>query len=214
MATVALFPIAILSFCSSLACTGQRAADSATPLTYAYEAVRFAPSPDRKDSVATVDSLSLVLSEPDNVERPSAWEGPLRVRHVDSGRSCEAESSLITQVYLDNRRSVALVVSYSGSVTFVDFVDVDTCGVKWPRIEGFTERVVVNGDRVSIHPGCEGTGARSKCTAGRVFRLDAVNPPVILDDESRTLTKSVIGVEFTGQRWVENPKTPNAKILQ
>ena len=38
-------------------------------------------------------------------------------------------------------------------------------------------------------------------------------PPMLLDRESRELTKRVVGVEFAGQAWVEAPETPDAKIV-
>jgi len=214
MARTDVAAVVLVVLCASGACASQTPDDRVSVASYAYEAARFEPSADKRNSVTTVGSVNLVLNGPDDIEKPSAWEGPLQVRHSDSGRSCEAAPSLITQVYVDTPRSVALVVSYSGSTTFLDFIQLDTCGAKWPRVEGFTERVVVNGDRVSIHPGCEGDGARALCTAGRVLQVHADKAPVILDGESRALTISVLGVDFTGQQRVENPKTPKARVVQ
>jgi hypothetical protein len=189
-------------------------ASSQTAQPYAFHALTFEPQKTRDIFVAVGGSVEFILRDPDNPKKPTAWEGPLEIRQVPTGRPCQVLVSLITEVYLDNERSTALVHSYSGSRDFIDFVDVRTCATKWPQLAAVTERVIVSQDRLIMSPACESaTRNRSRCTAGQVLRLQRDTPPMLLDRESRELTKDVVGVEFIGQAWVEGPKTPNAKIV-
>lgn len=174
-----------------------------------YRAVSFVGAPDGK---VTVGAVELELKAPDG-PNPKAWEGPLVLRLLPSGNACEAEPSLVTAVFLDTAGHTALVQSYSGSMTYLDFIDVATCKPKWMRIEAFTSGVTVEGDRVSMLPGCEGEKSKSRCSAGRVLALSSEAAPHLLGAESRQLTKSRLGVEFDGEAWVQAPGEAGARVL-
>src|SRR4051812_14163955 len=66
---------------------------AAQPAGYRVEAVTF------NHSAARVGNLELTLEEPDNPERPTMWEGPVRIRGTSG--TCEATPSLITKVLID-----------------------------------------------------------------------------------------------------------------
>ena len=198
-----------------LACASQSPqAESQTAQPYAFQALKFEPQKTGDIFVAVVGSIEFALRDPDNPEKPTAWEGPLEIRQLPTGSSCQVAVSLVTEVYLDNQSSVSVVRSYSGSRDLIDFVDVRTCAAKWPQLAAVTESIVVSQDRLIISPACEAaTKERSRCAAGQVLRLQQDKPPMLLDRESRELTKHVVGVEFVGQAWVQAPKTADAKIV-
>ena len=203
--------VMLLAIAGSASCTRQaEQPPAASSAPYGFEAVRFEPGSEGR---ASVGMLELVLRNPDNPERPTAWEGPLELRRTQSGTPCEAEPSLITHVYLDTATAVALVVSYSGSMTFLDFIDTSSCQSKWPQIGAATKGVTVSGDRVSLSPVCETDGSRSRCSAGQVFRLAPDQPPARLEEESRELTRAQLGVDFTGEAWVEGVGTASARVV-
>ena len=215
MFSIGRFVAVCVGLVAPLACSPPSPeASSQTEQPYAFHALTFEPQKTGDVFVAVVGSVEFALRDPDNPKKPTAWDGPLEIRQLATGRTCQVRVSLITEVYLDNQRSVALVRSYSGSRDFIDFVDVRTCATKWPQLAAVTERVIVSQDRLIMSPACEtATRNRSRCTAGQVLRLKRDTPPALLDGESRELTKRVVGVEFIGQAWVEAPKTPNAKIV-
>jgi hypothetical protein len=111
--------------------------------------------------------------------------------------------------------TVLLVVSYSGSLTYVDFID-KNCKHAWPQIKTFTEAVQVAGDRLTILPGCEGSGAKgvTTCSAAQVFAFKVDSKPLLQQKESLALTKKILGVEFQGTRKVLHPKSAQAKLVQ
>jgi len=199
-----------------LACSRQEPAERSVPneTPYGLQMLKFQRQNDGGTFRAVADSFEFVLRDPDDPEKPTAWEGPLEIRELPAGRACRAQMSLVTEVYVDGELNTSLVRSYSGSISFVDFVDVRTCAQQWPQLAVFTERITVSGDRLIVSPGCEAaTPQRSLCSAGQVLKLQRDRAPVLLDVESRKLTKDVVGVEFVGQAWVESPKTAHAKLV-
>jgi hypothetical protein len=206
---------AVIAVIALGACGGPAPAQNAAPVAagraYGYEQLRFGPATEGR-SVVSAGDLTLTISEPDNAAAPSAWEGPLEIRDAQ-GRSCAAEPSLIQQVFLDTPRTTVLIVSYSGSMTYLDFVDPQTCRAKWPRVDVVTGGIEVTGDRIILQPACEGEKGRVPCHAGRVFQTHAAEPPAQLDADSRALTRQVLGVEFAGRQWVENPRSQTARIV-
>jgi hypothetical protein len=212
MATVGRGGLTWLALVAGVACTSPRS-DAPADDEYSFEAVVFERSKEGTAHSATLGPIEIVLWDPDSLQEPTAWEGPLEVRHPSSGQSCMADVSLITRVWVDDARTSAIVLSYSGSTTLVDVVDTGTCAVKWPQIEAVTDQVSVSGSRLSLLPYCEGDPPRSRCWAAQVFRLLRDEPPAKLEAESQQLTRATIGVEFVGEAWVEFPKTSSARLL-
>ncbi|MGC4085941.1 MAG: hypothetical protein QM736_28390 [Vicinamibacterales bacterium] len=182
-------------------------APSAQPADYRLEPVAFT------SSIARVRGLELTLDDPDHPQRPTMWEGPLHIRSAATGRSCDAHPSLIAKVFLDSLAQTVVVVSVSGSRTFVDFVATDTCRERWPRLDAATDGITAAGDRLTILPSCESDGTRARCSSGRVYEMQPAAAPRLLDSESRQLTKTRLGVEFTGQAWVDAPRTNRARVI-
>jgi len=107
-----------------------------------------------------------------------------------------------------------LVLSYSGSLNYVYFIDTATCSNKHPRLELFTEGISIVDGRVMVSPACECPGRNTPCdcAAGQVIALNERHEPIALEDESRQLTRNALGVEFQGRRKVINPKTSSASL--
>ena len=162
---------------------------------------------------ATFGAYSFHLAEPDRPDKPTAWQGPLTIS--SGGKSCEANVSLVTAVYASPDAPFLIVVTYSGSNTYVHFIASSSCAAKWERMKVFTEGVRVADDRLSILPACDSAGMRSPthCFAARVYKLTNEAAPELLKDESFSLTKETLGVGFTGEAKVVHPKSSRARIV-
>lgn len=158
-------------------------------------------------------AYSFHLAEPDRPDKPTAWQGPLTIS--SAGKSCHADVSLVTAVYASPDAPFLVVVTYSGSNTYVHFIAIANCAVKWERIKAFTEGVRVAKDRLSILPACDSAGVRSptRCFAGRVYKLTSQAAPELLKEESFSLTKETLAVGFSGEAKVVHPKSARARIV-
>ena len=165
------------------------------------------------DSGATLGDYSFRLAEPDRPERPTAWQGPLTI--ASGAKSCKADVSLVTAVYGAAAMPFVVVVTYSGSNTYVHFIKTADCAKRWPSLKAFTEGVRVSGDRLSMLPACDGAGDPfpARCFAGRVYQLTAATKPQFLRNESVQLTRQTLGVAFTGEAMVSHPKSARARIV-
>ena len=161
----------------------------------------------------TFGAYSFRLAEPDRPDKPTAWQGPLTIS--SGGKSCAADVSLVTAVYAAPDAPFVVVVTYSGSNTYVHFIAIASCAAKWERIKAFTEGVRVAEDRLSILPACDSAGVKSptRCFAARVYKLTSEAAPELLKDESFSLTKETLGVGFTGEAKVVHPKSARARIV-
>jgi hypothetical protein len=163
--------------------------------------------------VARFGAYSFYLAEPDRTDAPIAWQGPLTIS--SGGKSCAADVSLVTAVYASPDGPFVVVVTYSGSNTYVHFIAIASCAAKWEPIKAFTEGVRVGEDRLSILPTCDSAGVKSptRCFAARVYKLTSEAAPELLKDESFSLTKQTLGVGFTGEATVVHPKSARARIV-
>lgn len=163
--------------------------------------------------VARFGAYTFHLAEPDRPDKPTAWQGPLTISA--GGKSCAADVSLVTAVYASPEASFLVVATYSGSNTYVHFIAIASCAVKWKAIKAFTEGVRVAGDRLSVLPACDTAGDRSprRCFAARVYKLTSSTTPKLLKDESFSLTKQTLGVGFTGEAKVVHPRSARAHIV-
>ena len=109
---------------------------------------------------------------------------------------------------------LVIVITESGSSTYLHFIDPSSCAAKWPRIKAFTEDIRIPKDRIEFLPACACDTAEipCSCSAAQVYSMKVDSAPVLLEQESRALTKLQLGVEFTGDRKVLHPRTPKAQL--
>ena len=153
----------------------------------------------------TIAGLRFRLEDPDNPSSPTLWQGPLSI--ASGSTSCTVDASLIRDVYLSASGKLLLVVSLSGSSTYVAFFNPATCARKWAPIKAFTQSVSVEGNQLLLLPACacEVKGQPCSCSAGRVYALQDNSPPLLQPASSRALTKSKLGIAFTGTRSFAHP---------
>ena len=178
-----------------------------TEQSHGFRQLAFSNGPD-----VTLGAYTFHLAQPDRPEKPTAWEGPLTIAF--ESKSCAADVSLVTAVYAAPNAPFVVVVSYSGSNTYIHFVSISTCESQWETIKAYTEGVEVDDHRLSILPACDSKGetAPARCFGARVYRLDDDAAPKFLKDESFGLTKKKLGVGFTGEAKVMHPNSPEARI--
>ena len=168
-------------------------------------------------SRATVAAKELTLESPDDAQHPTVWDSALQVTDTHTKRSCTTEPWLVRKIYAPGDAAVAVLLHYSGSMSYIDFVDLETCKPKYPRLEVYTESIQVSYNQIAIFPGCECTDAPAntacQCQAARVYRLGPDYRPVLDTKESLSLTRRHLGVTFTGEGWVYKPKTAQARLL-
>jgi len=183
------------------------------PLT--LQKVSFSPvkatSPDKFEGA--IANYKLMLVQPDNPKQPKVWMGPLIITDRRSGKSCEIDIELITDVYDVNGGSMLLVFSIGGSCSYINYVDPRLCKHMHPELELCTEGIVVVKNRIIIKPACECVEEYCQCWSGLVIEINKNYEPIVLENESLELTQKEIGVAFKGSRKVRRPKTPNAELL-
>jgi len=81
-----------------------------------------------RDNRASMEGLTVELAEPDDPDHPSAWQGPLQI----AGR-CTANISLITAVYVSHGARYLIAISYSGSLNYAHYIDVQNAAACDPR---------------------------------------------------------------------------------
>jgi hypothetical protein len=164
------------------------------------------------NSQVSLGALTFHLSEPDRSNKPTEWQGPLTIS--TNGKSCEARVSLVSSVYASTKEAYVVVVTHSGSNTLIHFIDTSSCAAKWQRIKAFTEGVRIAGDRLTILPTCVSTDSKfAQCFSARIYKLNHAKFPQLLKDASIKLTQETLGVAFSGEANVENPKTPQARLV-
>jgi hypothetical protein len=170
----------------------------------------FQPLPMESAKDTTFEGYTLRLAEPDNAEKPTVWQGPLKIS-TGSG-SCTADVSLVTAIYSAPGNSFAIVVSSSGSNLIVNFIELATCASKWPTIKRAASAVTVAGNRLTFSSVCEdgAKNAPALCTSARVYVLRDDSPPAYLKAASYRATAKELGVGFTGEAQVMDPRTPRA----
>ena len=171
-------------------------------------------TPDKDNAwVARVGNKQLMLTDPDNHQSPRLWESALTVRNLKTKKSCSTETSLVESVYLYDLKS-AIVEHVSGSTTYIDFIDLETCKEKYPGISAYTKGIEIRRDVIIVQPGCEESNHHIfQCSSASVYALKQAGQPVLLERESSILTHKVLGVGFVGIRYVYKPETPEAKFI-
>jgi hypothetical protein len=173
----------------------------------------FQPLPIENGKDTNFGQYTLHLAEPDSADKPTMWQGPLTVS--TGSASCTADVSLVTAIYVAPARSFVIVLSTSGSNAIANFIELASCASKWPPIKRAASAVTVEGNRVAFSSVCEG-GARNApalCTSARVYLIPNESPPAYLKGASYRLTAKELGVGFTGEARIMDPRTPRAMIV-
>jgi hypothetical protein len=213
--------LAFLAF-ASLNCSRPPSSPPATPAKNAtLGEVLFQPvsGAEPAQSKAQVRTVTLVLLNPDDPQHPSAWEGPLKVEGSGAGVSCSADVSLVSKVFSTSDGTLLVVLSHSGSLTYLQFIRTASCQEAFPRIQAFAEGVVVTGDEIKLMPACvcdapQHPNKPCLCDSAKVYNIGEGYRPVFQASKSLELTRSVLGVGFEGRRKVIGPKTPAAKLAE
>jgi hypothetical protein len=197
------------------ACSPQKQVSKSTaPPPVHFQLLAFSPAANGQWQ-ARLDQGMVTLLNPDKADRPTAWDGPLRIQ-LSAAAACAAELSLVTRVYGASGVEYLVALSYSGSMRYIHFVDLKSCREKWPVQSVYSERIDVAGDTLSVLPACEcpGGSAPCVCSAAQIYRLSAALPPEPLPATALAVTRKMLGVEFTGERKVLRPHTPTAELLK
>ncbi len=102
---------------------------------------------DFHDNRASAGGITVELAEPDNPQHPTAWQGPLKI----VGR-CTANISLITAVYASPGARYLIAVTYSGSLRYAQYIDLQSCRELWPARKT-TSDITVAGDDLAGRSG-------------------------------------------------------------
>jgi hypothetical protein len=182
-------------------------------LAVSAQSAGFRPLPMQNGKDTVFEQYALRLAEPDNADKPTVWQGPLKI--TTGGASCTADISLVTTIFTAPANSFAIVLSSSGSNAIVNFIELATCGPKWPAIKRAASAVTVAGDRLTFSPVCEGgaKNAPAQCTSARVYLIRDDSPPAYLKAASYRATAKELGVGFTGEAQVMDPRTSRAMIV-
>lgn len=180
--------------------------------------IPFSPAGDPKTYIyrTMVGDFKLELESPDHYKNPKVWDSPLYIYKKDSNKGCETESLLVTDVYFIEKAQMILIKSYSGSMSYVDFIDIHTCKEKYRRIGAYAEKIIIDNNQIQIYPGCEcgwGNDQPCQCSAAKVMLLVKNFQPVIDKKASDELTRKIIGVVFEGDQEILFPKTKKARLI-
>jgi len=183
------------------------------PLAARGQASGFQPLMMHPGKDTSAAQYQLRLAEPDNPEKPAMWQGPLTISRGSA--SCNADVSLVTAIYAAPGRDYVVVLSSSGSHAVAHFVELASCGEKWPSIKRAASTVKVAGNRLSFFPACEGDAKNTPalCTSARVYTMQAEAPPLYRRVLSYKLTEKELGVGFIGEAKIMDPRTARAIIV-
>jgi hypothetical protein len=165
---------------------------------------------------AEVGNYKLELGNPNDYQRPTAWDSPLYIYEKDSIERCETESLLITDVYYFEKADMILISSYNGSMRYINFIDPQTGKNRYPEIEAFTEKIDISSNQIEMYPGCECIDESNnsyQCSSAQVILFNTDFQPVLDVRASDELTKKIIGVVFRGDENILFPKTKDAKVI-
>jgi hypothetical protein len=133
--------IALALLSATLAAASAHATDDACSLQPLHPA----------GSSVDAGSLHLDLGAPDNVSKPTAWEGPITVSR--QGRKvCTVKDNVAIvspPLMLGNRRFL-LVPTYSGSESIFYVVDTQDCSVRW-QSQPYAGDAVIKKNTVDLH---------------------------------------------------------------
>ncbi len=111
-------------------------ADSARPL----QSMGFTSS-DGKKFNGEMGGKRLTLEDPDNPRSPTAWDSPIEVTDVKSGKSCKTDDWIVSSVYTGYDGKVAVVTAINAAMRDIHFVDLATCRSIYPSITVYSEEI-------------------------------------------------------------------------
>jgi len=157
----------------------------------------------------------------DDPKKPATQfnEYPLEVKNMKTKTACKIEGGiwLADKVYLGDGEKVIALEEGSGSNADLAFYDAATCkgigklDISGPKVSVTESRVVSEG---ACEPYEKGGKKFGSCSPAAVYELGDHCRPILQDKESRELTKKVYGVEFSKMSEIENPQTPQAKVIR
>lgn len=173
----------------------------------------FRELPMKNGEGTAFEQYVLRLAGPDNPDKPVLWEGPLTV--ASGSASCTANVSLVSAIYAAPDSPFFIVLATSGSKAMVHFIEAASCAARWPELRFSASNVRVGGKRLAALPACESGGSNepSLCTSARVYEIGPDAPPAYRRTESFNLTRKELGVGFTGEARVLDPRTRKALIV-
>jgi hypothetical protein len=211
--------VAVTTVCFSLIACGtktQRAEDRrTTSAKLEFSAASFSPLTNADASETKTAGITVQLREPNDIGRPSAWQGPMTITEHRTSRSCKSDVSLITRVYAAQGSPYLIVLTYSGSVRYIHYINIADCGERWPPTKLFTDAISISGNIIEAQPVCECPDHAKPCACNAAINLilTANAPPLNQQDKELSVTKKALGIAFTGQREVKAPGTPNASLI-
>ena len=145
---------------------------------------------------------------------PEVWDGDFQIRDLKTGRLCNVNADMIGEVYARKSGKIIIAVTEVGAGDYFQFIDIDTCEMKYPDIHGYSKRPHIKNNTIVSGPVCEELEpGKAFCSSAKVYTLDAEARPILSEKESMERTTLVLGVGFKGGRLVENPRTKHAKLL-
>jgi hypothetical protein len=140
-----------------------------------------------------------------------AFPEPLDVIEIRSGKRCEYSGSVVTQAYFSTNERAVLLVGYSGSETYLEWIDPTTCK-KVRELLHYTSEVTIESRRIIVKPACEPYANKGSCDSGGIYTLNPQCLPELLFSETSSAARKAIGVSFVGHAEVLEPGTPRAKL--
>ena len=96
-----------------------------------------------------INDIAFDFGEPDNLNKPQAWQGPISITHADQS-TCTVDSDvsiLERPIYQDGEH--LLVTTYSGDNRRVFMIDIATCRILW-KSKSFMGEVYLTDDELQL----------------------------------------------------------------
>ncbi|MBI5844212.1 MAG: hypothetical protein HZB23_06045 [Deltaproteobacteria bacterium] len=145
------------------------------------------------------------------VDEHESWEGPVTVKDTESGKVGTLDIELVSAVYYHDSTDTLLFDCYSGSMTYLVFVDAKKIAIA-KTLEVYAPPLKFDKDKILVYPGCEASDSWSQCSSGLVLTISKEHKPVIWEKESFELTKKVIGIGYKGVHKIIDPGTKKARF--
>ncbi len=154
----------------------------------------------------------LTIVGPKSDTPDAVWQGPVHVDRPAASAACTIAVSLVERIYLDRSSKAILIVSRSGSTTYIQAFATRDCVPFWPEIAVVGGEVTVSGHEIDVAPVCIATDSPAvfDCLAARAFDLDQQYQLLERPTRARETTRTRTGLSFTGRAFVRAPGTPAA----
>lgn len=149
------------------------------------------------------------------------YDADIEIGDIKSGNSCKTSQSLFTRIFISKDEKVLLINNYDGSSQFMDIVDIDSCKTTTNiDITGLNDGKF-SSDYLEFDSKCDikATTKDDKvvpdvyyCFSSKVFNIDSKYHTSFYQEASDALTKKDTGVNFNGEKFIDDPRTPKARI--